>query len=80
MVKKNWAQWTRTDKGWELLVRLERHWEAPAAGVGKGAGTVIPSVVVTKKNQPDENRTVRLTSNVFMRDSKVLAFAELVED
>ena len=80
MVKKNWAQWTRTDKGWELLVRLVRHWEAPAAGEGKGKGTIIANVVVAKKNKRDETKTVRLTSNVFMRDSKVLAFAELVED
>ena len=80
MVKKNWAQWTRTDNGWELLVRLVRHWEAPATGEGKGKGTVIPNVVVTKKGKRDETKTVRLTSNVFMRDSKVLAFAELVED
>ena len=75
MAKTNTATWTKTARGWQLLVNFTRHWEAP--GVGEGLDT-LHTVVVHKRGDRNGGTPteVRLTSRVFARDGKHLAFAE----
>ena len=76
MKQANIGHWTKTPKGWQMIMVIKRHWEAPDAGTGKGQ-TIRGKIV---KRGEYESRvaveTYRLTSNVFRSDGKLKAFVE----
>ena len=75
MRKQNTATWTKgRDGAWTLLADLTpRYFDAPPVGSGEG---VELSVLVCRKGRAPETARVRLTSRVFERGGKRLAFAE----
>ena len=76
MATENIGGWTKTDRGWQKIVTIKRHWEAPAVGSGKGK--TIKAKIVKRGEYASrvEMATYRLTSNVFRSGSDLKAFVE----
>ena len=76
MAKENIANWTKTKNGWQIIVTLHRHWEAP--DVGQGLGREVTAKIVKKGQYASQVRpqTLILTSRVFERDGNKKAFAK----
>ena len=65
MAAFNEGQWTRTKEGWQIIVTVNRHWEAPKVGSGKGQSVqakVVKRGEYASRVQPSQ---LVLTSNVF---------------
>lgn len=78
MAQHNIANWTKARNGdWQLIVSLNRHWEAP--DVGSGIGTIVKAHIVKRGEYLDRKAKpvdLKLTSRVFERDGVRKAFAE----
>ena len=73
----NIANWTKSDKGWQLIVTFNRHWEAPS--VGEGLGKTVYAHIVKRGEYFDRKAKpskLKLTSRVFKREGVLKAYAK----
>lgn len=65
-IKNNYAYWTRTQKGWNIIVVFERVWEAPKIGEGIGVLVEVPLYQADQRTTwKERTRRLLLTSNCF---------------